>query len=70
MCESDIAHGSTRKSLCVGSQTEFSPATMSNPDGTVSMRVSSGGGVAVQAVDVDVDVDVVGGRGILIGEPC
>jgi len=70
VCESDIAHGSARKSICVGSQTEFSPATTSNPDGTISMRVSLGGGVAVRAVDIDVDVDAVGARGILIGEPC
>ena len=70
MCESDIAHSSARKLICVGSRIEFSPGTTSNPDGTVPMRVLLGWGVAMRVVDVDAGIDVVMVRGILIGNPC
>ena len=66
VCESDIAHGSARKSIFVGFRTEVSPGTTSNPDGTVAMGVLSGKGVTMRAVDVDAVVT----RDIMIDEPC
>ena len=41
-----------KNSICVSSQTDVSPGTMSDPDRTVSMGVLSGGGVSVQVVDI------------------
>ena len=66
MCESDITHGSARKSIFVGFQTEVLPGTMLNPDGTVSMGVLSVKGVTMRVVEVDAVVM----RDIMIGELC
>ena len=66
VCESNIAHSSTRKSICMGTRTDVSPTTMSNPDETISMGVLSGRGVDAQAGDVDAVVV----RVIMIGDPC
>ena len=51
--DSDVAHAFTRKSIWVGSRIEDSPGTTSNPDGAVSVAVSSGRGVTTWAVDAD-----------------
>ena len=51
---------------------EALPGTTLNPDGTMSMGLLSGRGIAMGTVDVDVDadVDVVVVRVVFMGEPC
>ena len=66
VCESDITHGSARKSICMDPQTDVLPTTTSNPDKTISMGVSLGRGVDTWAGDVYAVVV----RVIMIGDSC
>ena len=51
--ESDFAQASARKSIAVGSLLkDVSPGTTSNPDGVLSVGMSSGRGVVKRSVKV------------------
>ena len=71
-CESksDFAQASTRKSIAVASLLkDVSPGIASNPDGVLSMGMSSGRGVVKRSVKVSA-IDILIVQVILRGGPC
>ena len=71
-CESksDFAQASTRKSIAVASLLkDVSPGIASNPDGVLSVGMSSGRGVVKHSVKVSA-IDILIVQVILRGGPC